>query len=343
MAREMLGQIENAEQAAHSAGQTPHARLRGPAGADMHAPDQRGAELASGIGGTRAKLAVGIATAGRAAVLAQMLRRLQLQTRTPDRIFVCGASKADLAGIDQESPNITLLTGPRGSSHQRNAILRHAEGFDLIVFFDDDFVPCADYLEHFDRIMGSHPDVAMTTGCVLKDGVLGPGLAFEVADSILKQAALDPTIGGLEPVYNGYGCNMGMRLSLVRRHGLAFDERLPLYGWLEDVDFSQRLARFGRVVRSDATRGVHLGTKLGRQPGTRLGYSQIANPVYLIRKGTMTRRRALRLMSRNLAANLSRCLRPEPWVDRRGRLNGNLRALADLALGRLDPTRATSL
>jgi GT2 family glycosyltransferase len=272
-----------------------------------------------------------------------MLRRLKSQTRTPDRIFVCGASEADLAGIDHESANLTLLTGPRGSSHQRNAILQHAEGFDLIVFFDDDFVPCADYLEHFERIMETHTEVAMTTGCVLKDGILGPGLAFEVADSILKQAALEPETGGLEPVYNGYGCNMGVRLAPVHHHGLTFDERLPLYGWLEDVDFSRRLERFGRVVRAGSTRGVHLGAKIGRTPGTRFGYSQIANPIYLIRKGTMNRRRALYLMTRNLLANLSRCIRPEPWVDRSGRLIGNMRAIGDLIRGRLDPNRATSL
>ena len=338
MAIEKLGQIDNAE---HGARREPQARPR--VSAKTHAPDERGAELASGIGGARAKLAVGIATAGRPALLAKMLRRLKFQTRAPDRIFVCGATEADLAGIDRESPNLILLTGPRGSSHQRNAILRHAEGFDLIVFFDDDFVPCADYLQHFEGIMESNSDVAMTTGCVLKDGILGPGLAFEVADSILKQAAHEPKTGELEPVYNGYGCNMGMRLAPVHHHGLTFDERLPLYGWLEDVDFSQRLGRFGRVVRSDATRGVHLGAKIGRQPGARFGYSQIANPIYLIRKGTMSRRRALYLMTRNLLANLSRCMRPEPWVDRSGRLNGNIRAIADLISGRLDPNRAISL
>ena len=79
--------------------------------------------------------------------------------------------------------------------------------------------------------------------------------------------------------------------------------------------------------------------KSGRSPGVRLGYSQVANPIYLARKGTMAWPLARTHMSRNMLANTARTLRPEPWVDRRGRLKGNLLALWDLARGRLDPRR----
>ncbi|AZO77314.1 hypothetical protein B5U98_17255 [Bosea sp. Tri-39] len=46
---------------------------------------------------------------------------------------------------------------------------------------------------------------------------------------------------------------------------------------------------------STALRGVHRAVKRGRTSGLRVGYSQIANTVYLARKGTMRRLRALRL------------------------------------------------
>ena len=46
---------------------------------------------------------------------------------------------------------------------------------------------------------------------------------------------------------------------------------------------------------------------------------------------------ALPLMLRNLAANLVRSLRPEPWVDRRGRLRGNLLAIGHVLSGRIEP------
>ncbi len=46
-----------------------------------------------------------------------------------------------------------------------------------------------------------------------------------------------------------------------------------------------------------------------------------------------------RLMRKNLMANIAKSLFPEPHIDRAGRLKGNLIALRDLAMGRLDPRR----
>jgi hypothetical protein len=87
--------------------------------------------------------------------------------------------------------------------------------------------------------------------------------------------------------YKGYGCNMAPRLVPLHRHSLRFDEDLPLYGWLDDVDLCRRLSAYGRIVKNWNMIGVHLGTKRGRTAGIRLGYSQIANPIYLRRKGTL--------------------------------------------------------
>ena len=83
----------------------------------------------------------------------------------------------------------------------------------------------------------------------------------------------------------------------------------------------------------------HLGVKSGRVAGRRLGYAQVINPAYLMKKGTMRWGHALPLMARNILANLVRALRPEPYIDRRGRLAGNLRTLVDLCCGRIEPER----
>jgi hypothetical protein len=136
---------------------------------------------------------------------------------------------------------------------------------------------------------------------------------------------------------------MVVRVAAAATDAVRFDENLPLYGWLEDVDFSRRLAHHGAVVRAGALRGVHLGVKRGRQSGLRLGYSQIANPLYLIAKRSMRGDRALALMLRNLAMNLARSLSPEPYVDRRGRLAGNVAALRDLLGLRLHPENVLKL
>jgi succinoglycan biosynthesis transport protein ExoP len=88
---------------------------------------------------------------------------------------------------------------------------------------------------------------------------------------------------------------------------------------------------------------VHLGTKSGRQSGLRLGYSQIANPVYLVRKGSFAWCRAIRQIARNVAMNIAFSWRPEPYVDRRGRLRGNVIAIKDLARGQLHPLRILAM
>ncbi len=185
------------------------------------------------------------------------------------------------------------------------------------------------------------PNVMIATGEVLADGILCGGLALSDALEVIATAPERPAL--VEDTYNAYGCNMVIRLSSVVQHRLAFDEQLPLHGWLEDVDFSRSIARYGRSVRVEGARGVHLGVKSGRQPGLRLGYSQIANPAYLIGKGTMSKARALAQMGRNITANAFGTLFGDGSIDRRGRITGNMLALADLLKGRAHPSRILTL
>ena len=83
--------------------------------------------------------------------------------------------------------------------------------------------------------------------------------------------------------------------------------------------------------------------KEGRTPGRRLGYSQVANPLYLFGKGSYSLSRAARSVGRNVAMNAARSVRPEPYIDRRGRLGGNALAVFDLLRGRLAPERVLDL
>jgi hypothetical protein len=288
------------------------------------------------------RLVVGIPTAGRADQVRSLIAHLKRQTRQPEAILVAACDPADVVGVGGDG--VKTIFSPRGLTKQRNAILRQCWGADIMVFFDDDFLPQSSYLQEVEKVFQLHPKVVLVTGRVIADGIIGPGLGTEQALRLLE--ADD---GGwsanqlLVEVYNGYGCNMAVRVQIAADAGETFDEALPLYGWLEDVDFSRRMARHGRIVRSSRMRGVHLGTKSGRQSGVRLGYSQIANPVYLVRKKTLAPSRALWQMARNLAMNLIFSLRPEPYIDRRGRLQGNLIGLKDLMLRRSSPERASAI
>ena len=283
------------------------------------------------------RIGVGIATTGRAPILAEALAELRRQTRAPDRLVVCGAAEEDLAGVEGGE----CFLAPRGATRQRNAILDVLGDCDVVVFFDDDFLPAPGWLAAAEGVLLGDPGIVALTGTVLADGAGGAGLSAEQGRAVL--AADGPHGGEVMDVYNVYGCNMALRLDVMRAHGLRFDEALPLYGWQEDVDLSRALAGHGRVVRIAGARGVHLGTKLGRTSGVRFGYSQMVNPIYLAQRGRCGWGRALGQMGRNLAANLLHGMRPEPWVDRRGRLRGNLIGLWELARGRARPERILSL
>ena len=285
---------------------------------------------------------VAIATAGRREVLTETVALLATQTERPEVVFIAPATPADAdaEAIRALGLNVVFVQSRKGSCVQRNAILDRLldrpEG--VVLFLDDDFFTAPTYVAELSALFTADAGIVLTSGAVLADGAVGPGLSVPDAHRILAErfdAARPPLI---EPIYNGYGCNMAVRLSAVNALAVRFDEELPLYGWLEDVDFSRRLAGNGRLVRSHRLQGVHLGSKRGRSPGRRLGYSQIANPWHLLRKRTMSPRRALVQIGRNLAANLWKSLSPEPWVDHRGRLRGNLVALLDLVRGRLKPS-----
>jgi GT2 family glycosyltransferase len=142
-----------------------------------------------------------------------------------------------------------------------------------------------------------------------------------------------------------YGCNMTFRRSSVR--GLLFDDRLPLYGWLEDLDYSIRVARRGRLANVPSARLVHLGVSGGRASGVQMGFSQIANPYYLWRsKGLIRFPRLLKqYWVKGMASNCLRSViqRCDSRIDWRGRMVGNLVALKDICLGRINPERAADL
>lgn len=291
------------------------------------------------------KIIVGIATAGRREVLSQTLLHLTRQDRKPDAILVCPSSPDDVDETFAEtlSVPVTIVAGERGLTKQRNAILSAIDAGDLLVFFDDDFLPQADFLENAETLFLKEGDIVVATGLVLADGIHGPGIPVKEGLEILERDRAAGSQATLEPVYNAYGCNMVFRLSAIEADGTRFDERLPLYGWQEDVDFCRRLARYGRIVRSSDLRGVHLGNKRGRTSGLRFGYSQVANPLYLFRKGSVSLKWTLHLMGSNVAANTIGSLRSQGLVDRRGRLKGNLIAFADLLRGRIDPLRMLEL
>ena len=290
------------------------------------------------------RLAICIATTGRPMVLTETLRDLGLQTRQPDRIVVCPAKPCD---VDHDALAtlplaIEIVHGGMGLAAQRNTLLRAVADSNILLFIDDDFLLAPDYCAALLDLLDARPDCVVATGTVLADGATGPGYSVAEGRAILAAATTRGTC--VATAFNAYGCNMALRWSALVGRGCWFDENLPLYAWYEDVDFSRQAAAFGTVLKSEAMVGVHLAAKHGKVSGVRFGYSQIANQIYLVRKGSIPVSAGMRKACENMAANLIGSIRDnKAWIDRRGRLAGNLYGLADTLLGRVRPSRILDL
>jgi GT2 family glycosyltransferase len=293
------------------------------------------------------KTAVIIASKGRSETLRGLIPVLNAQTEAPTQVILAVTARedADFDLVALLSPRIPgeVVYAPPGLTKQRNAGLDHVrDDIDLVVFFDDDFLPSRFALEGIATAFAQNPDISGMSGHLLADGIHGQGVTVSDAQAMID--AWDNTYEAqknkgeimLEDYVGLYGCNMAVRRSAIA--DLRFDERLPAYGWLEDLDFGAQLP--GRKVLTNAFAGVHLGTRFGRETnGERLGYSQMVNPYYLYHKGSISLPHALIRAFKNLAANAVKSLRPEPWIDRSARFRGNLIGVGDVLSGKADPGR----
>lgn len=320
-------------------------RSSAPASTGRRAIDRRDADEARGADLPLAKagepappltIAVVVASRGRPQELGDLYGCLQAQTRPPAQLVLSVTDRSDLPD-DAERWEADLVFGPAGSCKQRNRALDNIRpDIDVIAFFDDDYVPREDALELCIDLFRDHSEVVGANGHLVADGINGPGISFEEARRLLAESATASNgPAKLRSADGLYGCNMAFRATAVG--GIRFDECLPLNGWQEDIDFSALVGRKGVLVQGGAFVGVHRGVKGARVSGRRFGYSQIVNPAYLARKGTMKPAYALKIGVKNVVANAIRSFAPEPWADRRGRLIGNVLGLSALIRGRGDP------
>eukprot|EP01037_Dinobryon_pediforme_P016590 gene16590-16771_t len=205
---------------------------------------------------------------GRPDDLGNILRHLKSQTQPPSAIVLSLEKPQDAP--PELDPGVEVIFGPRGLCAQRNRgldrILPHC---DVVVFYDDDFVPTATSIEGLSQLFEKNPDIVGATGKVLADGITIGGVEYPDAKTIIEAyEAQWPTVNPapkIADVATAYGCNMAYRAGVMQ--DLRFDERLPLYGWQEDVDFAGRIRKRGRMVVTDAFAGVHCGVYRSRMPG----------------------------------------------------------------------------
>ena len=286
------------------------------------------------------RVAVIIATKGRPHALAELLRLLECQSLPLVVVVISATVPADVELPMATRLNMECVYGPPGSTVQRNRGLALISGrADVAVFFDDDFAPAEDWLEKCAEVFSLEPNIAGANGVLLRDGAQGEPLSWPEARLLIARKGHDRRT--VSRITDLYGCNMAFRMSAIAE--LRFDERLVLYGWLEDKDFSRQAAKNGDLVQSNFLVGVHLGLQAGRVSGTRYGYSQVVNAWYLYRKGIMPLREASLHILKALVANAAKTVWKQGHIDRRGRLRGNLTGVAHLLSGSCRPERVAQL
>jgi glycosyltransferase involved in cell wall biosynthesis len=283
---------------------------------------------------TRPYHVVIIPSAGRPEVLADTVASIARQLVPADEIILSVPDPADVRPDTAALPRVRVVQSPRGLTRQRNfGAERMSPMADVVSFFDDDVELAPDYLAWVQHLFTTDPSVALFSGLPIVDAVKDGGVSRDRALEIV--AAHEPAPHEFIPAKDCYGCNMNVRAPVLAQ--VPFDERLPLYSWLEDNDFAARCARFGRVGRYFRCAFVHMGVASARMPGGRYGFAQVMNAYYLWRKGTLTGKYAASMCAKAVARNAAGAVVGDPRVDRRGRLRGNLVALGMIARNRVEP------
>jgi GT2 family glycosyltransferase len=261
---------------------------------------------------------------------------VRTQSLPPREIIISVVNQEHVTEKTRAYPTVRVVTGSRqGTCVQRNVAAKLVRT-PYTLFLDDDVELASNYIESMEHLLYENEVAVAATGFLVVDGARGElGLDRGQARSyvlnyVRKQDNYD----------HENGQNLFVRTQVF--HHVLFDENLPLYGWLEDLDFASNILRYGRIVMNAGTCWAHIGAPSGRTSGLRYGYSQIVNPFYLWKKNRKPgmHRVIFEHWLRYLASNGRRALinLRSDRTDSAGRLTGNIIALGHILTGRVDPT-----
>jgi GT2 family glycosyltransferase len=254
-------------------------------------------------------ISVIVATKDRYDDLKNLLNSIIEQTLLPNELLIVD-SGASSHGYQLEGINVKYIpTARQGLTVQRNIGIKNLnESTDVIFFFDDDLILDRNYIQMLVHIFDEDVEclIGGLNGYTLQDGkrMNKKNDKYElVAESSL------------------YGCNMAYRAEAIKN--IWFDEKLALYGWMEDWDFSVRVGKNYKLFRCSQAYCYHMQSPSGRIDGKKLGYMQIANRYYLRKKHGLYTIRDILLFAKHLASNLLRSYK-RSYFDR---FCGNLTAI----------------
>ena len=191
------------------------------------------------------KLGLVIASHGRADILQRVVDNLFSQSRIPDDIVISVVDPEDVSEVCRRAAGVRSIFGDAGLTRQRNrGMLPLLETADVIMFLDDDFIVGNDYFLNVEKIFAQDGTIIGVNGEVVADGANSPGFTVDEGLRLAEQYGRQTTAPYMRDIEGTYGCNMAFRAASIGSQ--RFDERLPLYGWQEDLDFCGGLRGRGR-------------------------------------------------------------------------------------------------
>jgi len=270
-----------------------------------------------------------IASRGRPGVLRATLESIFKQQLPPDEVIISIVDEMD-APPSIDNAGVRVIFGRPGLCIQRNSgMLALDSRCDLVSFLDDDLELAPDYFAQIRSFFSETPSAVGGNGNILMEGC-----SRQAAEEILQKKSTIQQDGSLSALKSLYGCNMHFRRQAIGEE--KFDERLSLYGWLEDYDFSSRVAQKGGLYWIPQAKLCHLKEPSGRMNNRKFGFAQIMNPFYLYKKGVL--QLAEFFGSHLIPCTISNSIKISTFSGIGwDRLRGNIKALTMICSGRCDP------
>jgi len=255
---------------------------------------------------------VAICTYRRPQSLARVLESLTHQEYLADRIVIVDASpdeeSEEVARRYASSTGAVLtflrVTGSlKGLTTQRNFAAAFVET-DLLAYFDDDVVLHRRCLYVMQAVHREAGDAVAGVGAFDELGFTKPGLLWRMRRALRIVPKLVPGryyLSGMSVPWGfspnstevvvgdwlpGFGAMW--KTSIVKR--LGYERHFSGYCLAEDLEFSLRAGRFGKLVMAGGARLEHYHDPSGRPDSFRLGYMEIWNHLR-IQKSVLHQRR----------------------------------------------------
>ena len=262
-----------------------------------------------------------IATKDRYEDIVNLLKSISQQALLPNEVIIVDSSEQTekqeefIAYTNKIKLKLNLnyiKTDKRGLTVQRNIGINNiSPKTEIVFFFDDDLLLEQGYIEAIIEAYKSdkNNEIGGIGGYLTQDG----SKYSPLPEKIEKKEAC--TL---------YGCNMSFKLSAIQ--DLRFDENLSLYAWMEDWDFSYRVARNYKLYYYSGALAIHLQSTSGRINEKKLGFMLIGNRHYLYKKNNFLSYKDYVYYFMQISKNILLSYRKA----RRQRLTGNMIALLNI-------------